>query len=151
MNMWCAEKLYRTRIRVVLFSLALPIVAVSAIHSTEYLCLHKKSIEVHWTPVKLLGGPSMKCSAYWRIKSGSFDGYYADPYTVFIVCASDRSRTSSSGDWLEKSTGDVYSIHICNRSSILHCQSAATFGSNGALAKYRLLRPYYSKVTFSSI
>ena len=93
----------------------------------------------------------MKCSAYWGIKSGFFDGYASDPYTVFIVCASDRSRTSSSGDRLEKSTGDVYSIHICNRSSILHRQSAATFGSNGALAKYRLLRPYYSKVTFSSI
>jgi hypothetical protein len=45
---------------------------------------------------KLLSGPSMRCSTSWKIKSGSFNGCSADPHTVSIVCASDRSRMSPS-------------------------------------------------------
>lgn len=108
-------------------------------NTLEYLCLclHKKSIEVHWTPVKLLSRPSMKCSAYWRIKSGSSSGCSADPYMLSIVCAFARSRMSPSfGHRLKKSRSN------------LHYQVAAAFGSIGALANYRLFHPIFQSWLF---
>jgi hypothetical protein len=111
------------------------------------LSLHKKSTAVHWTPVKRLSGTSMRCSTSWRSKSGSFIGCSADPYTVSIVCAPDRSETPFSGDRPKKSANAVYSIHICN-GSILHCKSAAAFGSNGALADLSIASSIIPKLPF---
>jgi hypothetical protein len=92
-------------------------------------------------------------STSWRIKSSPSGGCSADPYTVSIVFASDRSRmSSSSGHGLKKSAGTVNSsIHICNGGSILNCQSAAAFGSNGALANYRLRHPLFHSYLFSHL
>jgi hypothetical protein len=68
----------------------------------------------------------MRCSTSWGTKSGSSSGCSADPYMVSIVCASNRSRmSSSSGQRLKKITAAFYSNHICHGSSILRCQSAA--------------------------
>jgi hypothetical protein len=137
------------RIRVVLFSSAFPIVAEDAIHSTGYLCLHKKSIEVHWTPVKLQSGPSMRCSAYWRIKSGSFNGCSADHHTVSIVCASDRSRMSPSFGHRLKKCGMLYIVSIYAMVvSNLHYQVAAAFGSNRALANLSTTLSIIPKLPF---
>ena len=77
----------------------------------------------------------MRYSAYWKIKSGSFNGYSADAHTVSIVCASDRSRMSPSFGHRLKSAGVLYIVSIYAMVvSNLHYQVAAAFGSNRALA-----------------
>lgn len=66
-------------------------------------------------------------------------------FLLFVLSIGPERRPPAIG-W--RSTDALYNIHMCNSSSILHCQSAAAFGSNGALANLSTASAIIPKLPF---